>query len=90
MKRHVETQSSAPASDAISWDTALQLCAAIQAENQHKWYTSGGMMCRGCVTFSRGNLAKRCFANRPDNRGCYQVNARYDQQSQATSRNPHT
>jgi hypothetical protein len=66
--------------DTIPWDTALHLCATLQAENRHKWYTPNGMMCRGCVRFSAGNPAKRCLANRPDNRGCYQVNARYDAQ----------
>ncbi len=64
---------------AIPWETALQLCTSIQAENRRKWYTAGGMMCRGCLRFSKGDLAKRCFANDPDNRGCYQVNARFDQ-----------
>lgn len=63
---------------AISKEEALRLCAAIQTENRRKWFTPGGMMCRGCVRFSKGNPAKLCFANRPDNRGCYQVNARYD------------
>ncbi len=68
---------------AIPQETALQLCAAIRAENRHKWYTPGGMMCRGCVKFSRGDPAKMCFASSPDNRGCYQVNARYDGQTPA-------
>lgn len=36
------------------------------------------MMCRGCVTFSKGDSAKMCFANSPDTRGCHQVYARYD------------
>ncbi len=64
---------------AIPWDDALQLCDAIRAKNQRKWFTAGGMMCRGCVTFSKGDPARMCFASRPDNRGCYQVNARYDE-----------
>ncbi len=66
------------ATNAIPRETALQLCAAIQEANRRKWYTAAGMMCRGCVKFSKGDLTKRCFASRPDNRGCYQVNARYD------------
>jgi hypothetical protein len=65
---------------AIPWDTALQICSAIQAKNRHRWYTPSGMMCRGCVTFSKGDPAKMCFASQPDNRGCYQVNERFDQQ----------
>ncbi len=62
----------------IPRETALRLCADIWQMNRRKWYTSAGMMCRGCMTFSKGDPAKRCFANSPDNRGCYQVNARYD------------
>lgn len=65
--------------NAIAWDDALQICAAIRQENKHKWFTPNGMMCRGCVKFSKGEPAKMCFASSPDNRGCYQVNAKYDQ-----------
>lgn len=68
---------------AIPHDVALQLCAAIRTENRHKWYTASGMMCRGCVKFSGGDPAKMCFASHPDNRGCYQVNARYDREHAA-------
>lgn len=82
MTSHTEhTQAQRPAPGAIPWDTALQLCAAIQAENRHKWYTPNEIMCLGCVIFSSGTPAKMCFANRPDNRGCYQINARYDLQT---------
>lgn len=66
------------ATTAIPRETALSLCSAIQAENRRKWFTPGGMMCRGCVKFSKGNPARMCFANQPNNRGCYQVNARFD------------
>ncbi len=80
---HDKSADTAPApvagSDAIPWDTALRICAAIWAENRRRWYTPAGMMCRGCMKFSAGDPAKRCFASHPDNRGCYQVNARYDQ-----------
>ncbi len=62
----------------IPREMALQLCAAIQAENRRKWYTAAGMMRLGCVEFSKGDPARQCFASRPDNRGCYQVNARQD------------
>lgn len=65
--------------DAIPRDVALRLCAEIREENRHKWYTAGGMMCKGCVTFSKGDPAKMCFSSQPDLRGCYQVNARFDQ-----------
>lgn len=75
---HADVQQPAPA--AIPGEAALRICAVIQAENRNRWYTANGIMCRACVKFSKGDRAKMCFANRPDNRGCYQVNARYDQQ----------
>ena len=64
----------------IPKEQALQLCAQIREENRHKWYTPAGMMCWGCVKFSKGDPAKMCVSLQPDYRGCYQVNARYDQQ----------
>ncbi len=63
---------------AIPKEKALQLCTEIRQENLRKWYTASGMMCRGCVKFSKGDPSKMCFSSQPDNRGCYQVNARYD------------
>jgi hypothetical protein len=65
---------------AIPREKALQLCTEIRQENRHKRYTPAGMMCWGCTTFSKGDPAKMCFSSRPDFRGCYQVNARYDSQ----------
>lgn len=68
-----------PSTTAIPLETARRLCAAVQQANWRKWYTPAGMMCRGCLRFSHGDPAKMCYASSPDNRGCYQVNARYDQ-----------
>ena len=68
-----------PSPTAIPVETARRLCAAIQEANRPKWYTPGGMMCRGCLRFSHGDPAKMCYASRPNNRGSYQVNARFDQ-----------
>jgi hypothetical protein len=66
--------------EAIPKDTALQLCAEIRRENRRKWYTPAAMMCRGCMTFSKGDPAKMCLSSQPGYRGCYQINARYDRQ----------
>jgi hypothetical protein len=72
----------APVRDrAIPTDTALALCAAFQAENRLFWFTPTGMMCWGCALRSRRHPARRYFASRPGNRGCYQINARYDGQA---------
>ncbi len=65
---------------AIAKEQALHLCAEIREENRRKPFTVGAMMCWGCVKFSQGDPAKMCASLRPDYRGCYQVNARYDQQ----------
>ncbi len=63
---------------AIPQDIALKLCKEISTANRgRRWYTFNGLWCWGCVRFS-GDPARRCFANRPDYRGCAQVNARYD------------
>lgn len=69
---------------AIPTDVALSLCAAFQSENRLLWLTPTGLMCWGCTMRSRRDATRRYFANRPGNRGCYQVNARYDQQAAAT------
>ena len=58
-------------------ETALRLCQEIREENRGKWYTLNGLRCWWCSTFS-SSPEKRCFASRPDFRGCGQVNARYD------------
>ncbi len=63
----------------ISSQQALAICDQLRAVNRGKWYTYQTWWCWGCMTFTKGEPAKRCFANRPDNRGCEQVNQRFDQ-----------
>ncbi len=65
-------------------DVALALCQQIAGENRGKWYTFNGMWCWGCLRFS-GAATNRCYANAPAQRGCAQVNARYDRQKANTS-----
>ncbi len=60
-------------------EVALTLCQQIASENRGKWYTFNGMWCWGCVRFS-GPVTNRCYANASGQRGCAQVNARYDRQ----------
>jgi hypothetical protein len=59
-------------------ETAWRLCAEILSEFRGKWWTTAGLQCWGCVTFSKGDLAKMCLNNQPGSRGCKLVNARYD------------
>ncbi len=58
---------------------ARQLCAEIWHANHDKWYTFNGLWCTFCARFSPTS-EQRCFANArtPGNRGCAQVNARFD------------
>ena len=56
---------------------AQKLCLEISAVNRRRWYTFNGLWCWGCARFS-GDASKRCFANQAGNRGCAQVNARFN------------
>jgi hypothetical protein len=64
--------------DVIPKDVALKLCEEIRAKNRGRWYSFFGMWCWGCYRFSRGNSTRLCFSNNPENRGCAQVNERYE------------
>ncbi len=71
--------------EAIPKDQSLAICEEIRAENRGKWYTYTGLWCWGCATFTKGDPAKRCFAATADNRGCAQVNQRFDKIAPAHS-----
>jgi len=64
----------------IPGDAALRLCKEIRDENRGKWYRWTAWWCWGCETFCQGDPEKMCVANHPGNRGCAQVNTRYDRQ----------
>jgi hypothetical protein len=59
-------------------EIAKELCHQIRLHNRCRWYSFYGIWCWGCFKFSKGNPAKMCYSNRPGNRGCCQVNKRYD------------
>jgi hypothetical protein len=63
---------------AIPKDTALKLCEEIREENNRKKFGSGKMMCWGCIKATKDDVKGRCVFANELNRGCYQVNARYD------------
>lgn len=63
---------------AIDRETAVELCRQIREENRNKWYRWTAWWCWGCAKFTGGDEDRMCFANDPQNRGCAQVNARYD------------
>lgn len=64
--------------EAIHFDTALNICKEIRKHNQGKWYSFYGMWCWGCNIFSKQDSNNLCFNKNIDNRGCSQVNNRYD------------
>ncbi len=64
--------------EAIPEDTALQICNEIQKESHGKLFSFASWQCWGCLKFSKGDVAKMCFAGRSDYRGCNLVNKRYE------------
>jgi hypothetical protein len=66
------------AGEAIAADVALELCEQIREENRPKWYSSNHWWCWGCTKFSK-SAEQRCFANAEGNRGCAQVDKRFDE-----------
>jgi hypothetical protein len=62
----------------IPEDVALKLCEEIRKENHGRWYSFYGVWCAMCNKVSKGDITKLCFHGSPDNRGCTQVNKRYD------------
>lgn len=66
------------ADQAIDRQTAAELCRQIRQENRNQWYRWTAWWCWGCHKFTGGDEDRMCFANHPQNRGCAQVNARYD------------
>ncbi len=64
--------------NAIPSDQALATCEQVRARNRGKWYTYQTWWCWGCITFTKGDPTKRCYAGAPDNRGCLQVNQLFD------------
>ena len=59
---------------AIPREVALRICA----ENQRTPFSLAALQCWGCVKFSKSDPAKMCLSNKPGNRGCNLVNARYE------------
>ncbi len=65
-------------------ETAVKLCEEIQVENLKKFPLNyGRMWCWGCRTFTKGEAGKMCWANDAGNRGCGQINERYDNKEES-------
>jgi hypothetical protein len=65
---------------AIPAETGLRLCEEIRRDNAGKWYSFNGLWCWGCAKAAGGDPAKYCFANGVGNRGCAQVNRRFERE----------
>lgn len=63
---------------AIPLDVAVALCQTIRAENRIQRWTFKALWCRRCELILGG---RPYFANRADNRGCAQLNARFDDEA---------
>ncbi len=64
--------------NAIPNDVALRMCEEIRKQNRGRWYSFYGVWCYMCNKVSKNDTTKLCFHGSPDNRGCSQVNNRYD------------
>jgi len=64
----------------IPKEIALKLCEEIRKENARKRFSFGKLQCRFCYKFNKDNpeLSSRCIFGNEQNRGCWQVNKRYD------------
>ena len=67
--------------ESIPKSEALKICKQIRTENSMKIFSLSKMQCGGCMTFSKDDVSKMCFANGEGNRGCNLVNTRYDKKN---------
>ena len=57
---------------------ALELCKQIREENERKLFGFGKTQCSFCYKFAKDNASKFCIFANELNRGCSQVNKRYE------------
>jgi len=62
----------------IPLDVAIQLCQEIRTEfEEDRWHSSAARWCWSCQESTGGDPVKRGFMQKPGNRGCILINARY-------------
>lgn len=65
----------------IPLEVAVQLCQEIRTEfDEERWHSSAARWCWSCQESNRGDPSKRGFMQKPGNRGCILVNARFQGQ----------
>ncbi|MEM2872937.1 MAG: hypothetical protein QXD82_02075 [Nitrososphaerales archaeon] len=62
----------------IPREIALELCNEIRRENSRKKFGIGKTQCSFCYELARDNPSRLCIFTNELNRGCSQVNKRYD------------
>lgn len=67
-----------PIKDAIPTEIALKLCNEIREENARKRLGFGKTQCQFCYRFGKEKTERLCIFGNEQNRGCQQVNKRYD------------
>lgn len=70
--------STRPSRNAISREDALRLCSEVRHENAKKLFGAGKMQCSVCYKLGKDNPDHLCIFANEQNRGCTQVNERYD------------
>lgn len=63
----------------IPYEMAVRLCAEIREEAERRWYTPAARWCWICQESTGGDPAKRGFLQKPGNRGCPLINARFSE-----------
>jgi hypothetical protein len=63
--------------DPIPYDVAIKLCREIRAEAEIKWTTASARWCYACREARKDWAKTPGFTDKPGNRGCMLVNARY-------------
>ena len=62
----------------IDRNMAIELCEKVRAENKKKKISIWKAMCYFCIKAAKGDPTKRCLCANEENRGCTQVNKRFD------------
>lgn len=65
-------------SETIPREEAVALCDEIRKENMAKRFSVGKRQCSFCYKRAGGNSEKLMIFTNPLNRGCSQVNGRFD------------
>ncbi len=62
----------------IEREKAIELCEIIRSENKKKKISMWKAMCYFCAKAAGDDITHRCICANEENRGCTQVNKRYD------------